>query len=232
MASSPRTPVVDGADLSLGKFLLMPLFAATLSVTMWLELPTFDEALHSRAPLIRARREVFERLAATVPTDPVRRSGCTAPLSPLPHFDEEDHAATNVAIFSPADLASAHLPVRLNGDQDLYLRSQTAFLVGWIEEPPSTRGRRMSRARIAAEIERPIQNNRYVMFFGMTQLELPLDGRAGGTRVDAFLYDVASGERVCDLGFVTISDYSTARDRFFAVLAEAVAGAPITARPR
>jgi hypothetical protein len=232
MASLPRAPVVDGADLSLGAFLLMPLFAAVLSVTMWLELPTFDEALQSRAGLIRARREVFERLAATVPTDPVRRSGCVAPLSPLPHFDEEDRAATNLAIFSPADLASARLPVRLNGDQDLFLRSQPVFLVGWIDEPPSARGRRMSRARIAAEIEQPIQNNRYVMFFGMTQLKLPPDDRVGGTRVDAFLYDVASGERVCDLGFVDVSDYSTVRQRFFAVLAEAVAAAPTTARPR
>ena len=98
MKKGPRPAVVDGADLSLGAFLLMPVFAAGLSVTMWLELPTFGEALEARRGLIGERRAVFARLAAEVPAEPVRQSRCVGPLSPVPHFDsDEDAASTNVA---------------------------------------------------------------------------------------------------------------------------------------
>ncbi len=225
MKKSPRPPVVDGADLSLGAFLLMPVFAAGLSVTMWLQLPTFGEALQARKALVLERRAMFERLAAVVPTDPVRRPGCSAPLSAPPRFDEDDAAVTNVSVLGPSDLTAMRLPRRLNEDQDLHLRGQVRFLVQWVAEPPFS-GQRMSRARIAAEIEQPIRTNRYVLFYGTTT-----DARTG-LRLDAFLYDVASGERVCDLGFTSSGDYSETRSRFFTMINEVTAPGTATALPR
>ena len=231
MKKAARPAVVDGADLSLGAFLLMPVFAAGLSVTMWLELPTFGEALEARRGLIGERREVFTRLAAGVPTEPVRRSGCVGPLSPVPHYDEENDAATNVAILSPDNLTEIGLPRRLSGDQELYLRGRVPLLLLWLGTPPLT-SQRMSRARIEAEIEQPIRNNRYVMFYGAATVVPPPGGPAATLRVDAFLYDVTTGARVCELGFVTNGGYEETRERFFAVLGETAAAAPATGRPR
>jgi hypothetical protein len=225
MTPRPRPAIVDGADLSLPAFLLMPVFAAGLSVTMWLQLPTFQEALEARKDLVLERRAVFERLAATVPADPVLRPGCSATLSPPPRFDEDDDTVTNMAILSPRNLMSLNLPVRLHNDQELSVISLVPYLIGWLTEPPITR-QRMSRARIAAEIEQPIQNNRYVLFYGTTT------DATSGLRIDAFLYDVASGERVCDLGFTSSGDYSEIRSRFLTMLNDVAAPEAATTRPR
>jgi hypothetical protein len=224
MAAPPRPPVVDGADLSLRAFLVMPCVAAALSVAMWLEMPTFSDALHARAPLLLARRDAFGRLAKAVPAVPVARSGCTAPLSPVPHFDRENVAATNMAVLSPDDLTVMNLTRTLKGDQDLYFLGQVTWLVRWVTDPPFG-GRRMSRARIAAEIERPIADNRYVLFYGTRTVEPPPGAPADTLRVDAFVFDVTSGAQVCQIGFVTGGDQ--ARER----LLEAIqAAATATAR--
>jgi hypothetical protein len=229
MAQLRRAPIVDGADLSLGAFLLMPLFAAVLSIAMWTRLPTWEEAFEARRPLVEARRDVFGRLATLVPTEPVQASRCTRVLSPPPHFDAEDDAGTNVAILSPQDLSSMHLPRRLNGEE-LYLSGRVMYLVLFATSPPYN-PQRMSRARIAAEIEQPIQNNRYVMFYGTA--DVPFRPGAGGNlKVDAFLFDVSTGERVCDLTVMGWRLSSVDTGRQLVTTLDAAAAAAATGRPK
>ena len=82
----------------------------------------------------------------------------------------------------------------LGDEGELYLTGQVTWLMIW-RTSLQVAGRRMSRDRIAAEIDGPLAANRYVLFYG---------GRAdaaGGIHVDAHLFDVASGARLCELGF-------------------------------
>jgi hypothetical protein len=224
--AQPRPPVVDGADLSLGAFLLMPIFAAGLSVAMWLEMPTFGRALQARAQPILARRALFKQLGDSLPAMPVQHSGCVEPLSPPPHFEERNAAATNMAILAPGDLIAMGAPQTVLGaDRDLYLNGQVMWLVRWIGDPPSSLGRRMSRARIAAEIERPIESNRYVLFYGTRDVSPSANDPSATLRVDAHLFDVGSKRRLCEIGFVAPPESAAER-----LLHEVDAAATATAR--
>ena len=90
MKPTSRPAVVDGADLSLPAFLLMPVFAAGLSVAMWLQMPTLRDALESRGDRIEERRTAFARLAAGLPPGEVPTAACASPVVPPPRFDESD----------------------------------------------------------------------------------------------------------------------------------------------
>ena len=195
----PQPPVVDGADLSLGAFLLMPVFAAGPSVAMWLQMPTLRDALESRADRIEARRSDFARLASMIPADPVVTSACLSPVTPAPRFDESDRLAGNLEIVGPDTRRDIGITTALGDEGEAYLTGQVAMLMIWRTQL-QVAGRRMSRARIAAEIDGPLAANRYVLFYGGR-----LDG-AGGLHVDAHLFDVASGAKVCALGFDGGSD--------------------------
>src|SRR5688572_19525865 len=119
-------PVVDGADLSLPAFMLMPVFAAGLSVAMWLEMPTLSTALRAHAESLEARRAVYGKLAAVVPESPVAQSQCLAPVAPAPVPDSENATNENMAMVGPDDRLAMGIAAPLGGDQDLYVISKVA----------------------------------------------------------------------------------------------------------
>jgi hypothetical protein len=188
----------------------MPVFAAALSVGMWLQMPTLRAALDAHASEIDARRAAVVAYAATLPSGPVRVSRCVAPVTPAPRFNEDDLAATNMEVVGPDTRRTLNMASRLGNDRDLYISGQVALLMVW----PTTlqvEGRRMSRERIAAEIERPLAGNRYVLFYGTHNLDPSPDATGGATRVDAYLVDVASGAQLCEIGFVATADDASGR---------------------
>ena len=205
MSLKPRPPVVDGADLSLPAFLLMPVFAAVLSVGMWLQMPTFRVALDAHAGEIDARRAAVAAYAATLPSSPVRASRCASAVTPVPHFDEHDRGASNMEVIGPGTRRTLNMASSLGNDRDLFPRGQVALLMIW---PTTLRveGRRMSRERIAAEIERPLARNRYILVYGTHDLDPSPDFPGGSLRVDGYLLDVASGAQLCAVGFVSSAD--------------------------
>ena len=208
MPPRPRPPIVDGADLSLPGFLLMPVFAAVLSVGMWLQMPTFRVALDAHATEIDARRAAVVAYAATLPSAPVRASRCAVPVTPAPHFDERNLAATNMEVLGPLTRQTLNIASPLGDDTELFLRGQVALLMMW----PTTlqvEGRRMGRERIVAEIEQPLAANRYVLFYGTHTVDP--DTPDGAVRVDGYLVDVASGAQLCQIGFVASAEDAPGR---------------------
>ncbi len=188
----------------------MPVFAAMLSVGMWLQMPTFRVALDAHATEIDARRAAVVAYGATLPSARVRESRCVAPVTPAPLFDEDDRAATNMEVLGPLTRDTLNIASPLGDDRELFLRGQVALLMMW----PTTlqvEGRRMSRERIAAEIEQPLAGNRYVLFYGTRNLDSSPDAASGATRVDAYLLDVASGAQLCEIGFVASAEDAPGR---------------------
>jgi hypothetical protein len=171
---------------------------------MWFSLPSFHSALAAMGPRVDERRQTIAELAARASgLLPAQATGCTARVGPPATCSERDQIATNMGILGPSALRELGIDAAFADDMDLGLRGDLSFLIYWRKHPPLT-SQRMTRKRIADEIERPL-GYRYVLFYE-TRMTQPLaqgrGGRARGTvRVDAVLFDLHAAGTVCALRF-------------------------------
>jgi hypothetical protein len=202
--TTPDRSTASSHDATLLELLMLPVLMAGLSLLMWFSLPSFHTALAAMGPRIDRHRATIAVLAArAADLFPAPATGCTARVDPPARFSEKDKIATNMEILGLSALGDLDIDAAFADDMDLGLRGDLSFLIYWRKHPPLT-SQRMTRKRIADEIERPL-GYRYVLFYE-TRMTQPLaEGRGGharGTvRVDAVLFDLQAAGTVCTLRF-------------------------------
>jgi hypothetical protein len=197
----PKRRATDGR---LAELLLLPIAMGGLSLLMWFSLPTFNEALTARGKAVDEIGDRILRMARSIPVGArTSHASCGHTLDPRPVRLRDGAGGTNTEIVEPRDLQEMDDDAALASDLNLYLRGPLTLLIYWRTHPPLT-AQRMSRKRIAREIERPL-GFAYLVLYDirlLTPVARGPDERARGTaRVNAFLFDLASGERLCELGF-------------------------------
>jgi hypothetical protein len=199
-ATTPQSKHSD-PDVSVAELLMLPVLMATLSLLMWFRLPTFPEAFAAVGNRIDDRRETIARLAdQAAHLLPAKSTECVGVLDPPPVFIERD-PTTNTEILGSTRLRELGIDVAIREDIDLQLAGDLFYLMYWRKDPPLV-GRRMTRKRIASELERPLAFP-YALFYGDQIIESiargPADKVRGAGRLSAILFDLRSGSDVCGI---------------------------------
>jgi hypothetical protein len=199
--------VARTTDTTLAELLALPVLMAGLSLLMWFSLPTLPEALDALGSRFDERRETLKRLAPrAADLLPARSSRCATAVDPPPRFvdqEQETDATTNMEILGSPRLRELGIDIAIPDDLNLNLSGDLSTLMLW-RMSPFINSRRMTRKRIARELERPLSYP-YVLFYGdeMTEpLSRQADGRPrGAVRVSGVLFDLTNDRQLCELTF-------------------------------
>ena len=193
-ATQPEARAGQRPDAGTRELLFLPLLMGGLSLLMWFSMPTSRDVRDHYAADIEHREAWVRRAVAALPGNgraPV--TGCAHPLDPLPVRQPGDPFATNTEIVAPSDLDKLGIPGPLRGDTHFYLRGTLSLLMYWRHFPPYNSGRRMGGDRIQEQVVQPLAT-RYLILYGVETLT-----DAGSSRVDAFVFELASSRLLCTL---------------------------------
>ena len=176
------------------ELMALPIIMGGLSLLMWFSLPTKQEVRDKYAADIEQREMWLRQAVADLPaTGRNWASGCGITPDPSPVWLQGDEFATNTEFVTVDDLKKLGIDSPLRGDKGFYLRGELGYLMYWRRFPPSGVTQRLGQDRIDEEVLQPLAT-RYLVLYGVEELNA-----LGALRVDAFVYDFASTERLCGL---------------------------------
>jgi len=175
----------------------LPVAMVVLTLLVWEQLPWGADLVRANAAAIAQRRRQVLSIVATSDPDSVRSTGCVAPVVPAPRYggDSSDRE-TNTLILGPYQLGK--LRGRSAWADTLKLDPPDPFLSlpslsAWRDEDigPAYHSDNKMKASVRAVLEAP-----YLVLYRSVW-------RAGTGVVQAALYDIDSGRRLCELVFET-----------------------------
>ena len=217
-----RAPAVGAtADL-----VALPLAMAALSLLVWGTQPRGIDLIRANATAISLRRQQVLRIVAAADPDSVQSSRCLATVLPPPHYaGSNTDARTNTLILGPDQLAD------LGGTsawQDaLGLEPPSPFwslpsLVDWQAQGlgPPYRADKKTKALVQAALA-----TRYLVLYRAASIQpAPGEAVAAPAVVQAALFEIGSGRRLCELAFRTAESGSAALEQLMKELAVLTGG--------
>jgi hypothetical protein len=208
-------------ESGLRELMLLPVMMGGLSLLLWFSLPTGQQVLDRYAIQIEQRKRQVAQAVSDLPRDGCATdTRCIRKLDPMPMRIGDDAFATNTEFITASDLANLGIDSPLRADkEEFHLRGRLGLLMYWHRQPLIGYTQRMGQDRIKKEFLDPL-DTRYLVLYGIKELDA-----TGATRVDVFLYNFATGERMCELLLVMpVYEWKHSKSRFLIELATLTGG--------
>jgi hypothetical protein len=211
-------PFLGWAGSVLSVFLAL---ALVTGFAWYLMAPTWEEVFNRYADRIDLMEDRFRRISSLLPqAGSVRQTRVSGELDPVPIYD----GARNV--FNTEIISASRLrePIQRETEDELYLGQHLSLLIYWRHQPPFITDDKASR-HMAKDIEQAL-GCRYLVVYRSAPLAAEFRQRTDGDQpvaVEAFLFDLESTERKCDV-LVMARDWSSAAQELLRELRAATRG--------